>query len=206
MSTAFTFLMILFISSAISFAQTDTVIIQPFIRLPEDSTIRFQLIKSLNGFLSQKEKPNNENTFVLKENLLETSLLLDDMKGIEKNKKLNDPNYYKPQLTNLVKLNDSSFLIQISYLAITENVPVLKASFRIIAQKQSDRFFFHSPLKQNTTTWKTKKIGNYTFHYKNTINVSKAVEFQKTVMRYDKKIGAQLQPTEFYCCDNFKKY
>ena len=205
MTTAFTFLMILCISTGISFAQTDTVIIQPFIRLPDDTTIRFQLIKSLNGFLNQKEKPNNENTYVLKENLLETSLLLDDMKGIEKNKKLNEPNYYKPHLTNIIKLSDSSFSIQLSYMAVTENVPVLKATFKVLSRRKGNQFFFLSPLKMNTVLWKSRKIGNYTFYYKTTINIPKAVEFQKTVMLYDKKLNAPLLPTELYCCDNFEE-
>src|SRR6185369_9385612 len=159
MRAASTFIAIMIISKVITFAQADTVIIPTFTRLPSDSTTRLSLIKSLNGFLKQKEKPNNENTFVLKENLLETSLLLDDMKGIEKNKKLNEPNYYKPYLTNIIRLSDSSFSIQLSYMAVTENTPELKASFRIIAQKKNNQFFFLSPLRASTALWKTKKIG-----------------------------------------------
>ncbi|MBI3236061.1 MAG: hypothetical protein HYZ42_18835 [Bacteroidetes bacterium] len=155
--------------------------------------------------MNQKEKPNKENSFVFTENLLETSLLLDDMKGIEKNKKLNEPNYYKPYLTNIVQLNDSNFSIQLSYMGVTDNIPVLKASFRILAQKKNNQYYFLSPLRKNTVLWKTKKIGNYTFHYKTSINVPKAVEFQKTVMMYDKKLSAPIQLTEFYCCDNFEE-
>src|SRR6187402_3198272 len=48
------------------------------IHLPDDTVVRSQLVHSLIGFLKQKEKPNRENTYVLSENLLATSALLDE--------------------------------------------------------------------------------------------------------------------------------
>jgi len=79
--------------TAITFGQTNSLIITADINLPKDTIVSNLLIKSLNGFLSQKENPNNENTFVLNEDLLETSILLDEVKEIEKSKRDNDNNF-----------------------------------------------------------------------------------------------------------------
>ena len=72
------------------FCSAQSVIIPNGTRLPEDTVIKNQLIKSLNEFLSQKEQPIKENQFVLKDCLPETSALLDEMKGIERSPKASD--------------------------------------------------------------------------------------------------------------------
>src|SRR5882757_3410743 len=82
------------------FCSAQSVIIQSGIRLPSDTAVGKQLISSLNGFLGQKEQPNKENKFVLNEDLLVTSDLLDEMKGIERNSKAKD--FFKPYLNNVV--------------------------------------------------------------------------------------------------------
>ena len=118
------------------FNRTDNpLIITDNINLPTDSIIKNQLLASLNGFLEQKEKPNKENTFVLNADLLETSILLDEIKGIERNRKLNDNNFYKAYLTNAAPLNDNNFLVQLSYIGLKESLSSLRASFTLIAVK-----------------------------------------------------------------------
>jgi len=196
------FILTLLLASAFSsFGQS--LIISPEISLPKDSLTKNQLINSLNGFLDQKEKPNKQNAFVLKEDLLATSLLLDEMKGMEKNAKLKDEHFYKPYLQNVVSLGNDDFLVQVNYSGFKAGVPVLRASFGLLAKKQGDGFYFYSPLKQNTQYWKTKKIGNITFHFKDTLNIAGAKFYQKTVSFYDSKLKAPGMPVEEYYCDNF---
>jgi hypothetical protein len=173
------------------------------IRLTTDSITKVQLINSLNGFLDQKEKPNRENTFVLKEDLLAMSALLDEFKGMDKNAKLKDDHFYKPYLTSAVDVGNNNFLIQLSYLGVDDSTPVLHASFRLFAKKQGDQFYFYSPLKQNTLTWKVKKMGNINFHFKDTLNIAEARAYLKTVNSYDKRLKVPITPEEFYFCDNF---
>ena len=113
----------------IAFAQTNPLIVPANVVLPKDTLIANHLLKSLNGFLSQKESPNKENVFVLKEDLLETSILLDEMKGIEKSVKFKDDNFYKGYLTNVVQIDKSNFIIQFSYIGINENTPDFERQF-----------------------------------------------------------------------------
>ncbi len=183
-----------------SFAQS--VIIRNGIRLPDDTVVRKQLINSLNRFLDQKEKPNKENTFVLKETLPETSNLLDEMKGMEQNIALKDKNFYKCYLTNVVKQGDDNFIIQLSYIGMTETTPVLRSSIKLMAKKQGDQYFFYSPLKQNTISWKIKRYNNLTCYYKDVLNATDALAYQKKVEFYDTKLKMPRMPIQFYFCDN----
>jgi hypothetical protein len=186
---------------AFSYGQSGSVIVQNNINLPKDSATS-QLINSLNGFLNQKEKPNEENNFVLKDDLLETAALLDEMKGAEQNAKLKDGGFYKPYLTNITKQGNNNFIIQLSYIGITDNAPAIRASFKLLAKHINDRFYFYSPLKQNAASWKIKKAGYITYYYKDTLNAADTKEFQKTVAFYDKKLKAN-KPIVLYYCDNF---
>src|SRR3977135_2319624 len=71
-----------------SYGQANLFIVSPGITLPKDSATQSQLLTAFNGFLSQKDKPGKENTYVLKAHLLETSVLLDEMKQVEANNEL----------------------------------------------------------------------------------------------------------------------
>jgi hypothetical protein len=185
-----------------TFAQTNSLIVPANVVLPKDTLIANHLLKSLNGFLSQKESPNKENVFVLKEDLLETSILLDEMKGIEKSPKFKDDNFYKGYLTNVVQIDKSNFIIQFSYIGLNENAPVLMASFEILAKYVDDKFYFLSPLQRNTLSWQTKKIGNCTFHFKKELNTKVATEYVKDVALFDKKLNAPQDNIVWYGCND----
>jgi hypothetical protein len=186
----------------LSFAQTNSLIIPTNVVLPKDSLVAKQLVKSLNGFLSQKESPNKENSYILKDDLLETSILLDEMKGIEKSGKFKDNNFYKGYLTNVVQIDLSNFIIQLSYLGVNENTPILCASFELLAKYKDDKFYFLSPLKRNTLSWQTKKIGNCTFLYKKELNTKVATEYVKDIAFFDKKLDAPQGNIVWYGCND----
>jgi hypothetical protein len=185
-----------------AFAQTNPLIVPANVALPKDTLIANHLLKSLNGFLSQKESPNKENVFVLKEDLLETSILLDEMKGIEKSGKFKDDNFYKGYLTNVVQTDKSNFIIQFSYIGVNENAPILMASFEILAKYIDDKFYFLSPLQRNTLSWQTKKIGNCVFHYKKELNTKVATEYVNDIAFFDKKLNAPQNNIVWYGCND----
>jgi len=163
------------------------------ITLPKDSAIN-QITTALNGLLGQKEKPNKENRFIFKDRLLETSALMDEMKGLDKDSS------YKPYITNIVKQGEK-YVVQFSYLGITDNAPVIRATFKLLALKQAGQFYFYSPLQQNTTNWKTKTVKNITFRYKDTLGAADAKEFERMVAFYDKKLKTNSPIIQYYCDD-----
>ena len=184
------------------FGQIRPLIVSGNIRLPQDTIVKNQLLKSLNGFLNLKDSVNKNNTFVLKEDLLEASVLLDEMKEIEKSTRFKDNNFYKGYLTNLVHLDSTTYLIEFAYIGINENTPIYAASFEVLGKQKSNQFYFSSPLKQNTITWKSKKIDNCIFHFKNILDEKGAAAYAKNVAFMDSKLKSTTQ-TEIYYCSNY---
>lgn len=185
--------------------QAQSLIIPENLYLPKDTVLKKQLLADLDGFLSQKEKSNKENAFVLKEDLPETSALLDEMKEIETNRRQKDTAFYKGYLSNVLRQNDSLFKIQFSYMGISNGLPELKANFTVLAKRKQDHFYFLSPLKQNTTGWRTQMYGNTNIHFKTALDTANAKKYFQLVDAFDARLGAKSIPTEFYCCDNFSE-
>jgi hypothetical protein len=183
-------------------AQPNTLRINQNILLPKDSTESILLISSLNEFLIAAQQPNEENALVLETQKVETFILLDEIKEIEKSGKFNDDYFYKPYLTNIVPIQDSQYIIQVSFIGTSENVAMLRTSFEFIAHKKENAFLFSSPLWRNTKNWKVEKVGNNIFHYQNYINKAKTQEFNKLASLYDKKLNSVNKVTEYYLCEN----
>jgi hypothetical protein len=183
-------------------AQTNPLRINPNITVAKDSIESKALTTSLNNFLVAAQLENEENKFVFESEKVETFIQLDELKGIEKSGKYNDAFYYKPYLTNVVSLKDNTFLIQVSYIGVNENVAMLRASFEFIAHKTNNAFAFSSPLVRNTKNWKVEKIGNNNFHCQNTINKDKLKEFNKLTTAFDLKLKSANKISDYYCTDN----
>lgn len=105
-------------------------------------------------------------------------------------------------MTNVVLQKDNDYLIQVSYIGTNENSALLRASFEFIAHKTNNAFTFSSPLVKNTKNWKVKKVRNNIFHYQNTINKGKVIEFNKLTSSFDIKLNATNKITDYYLCDN----
>ena len=182
------------------FSQSHPLIISSNINLPKDTLISNRFLNSLNGFLNQKDSANKKNTFVLNEDLLETSVLLDEMKEVEKSGRFKDNNFYKGYLTNITQLDSLTNFIQFSYIGVHEATPILVASFNIISKQKGNQYYFSSPLKRNTSSWKIKTIGNCTFHFKNTLNEKIVSQYFKDIAFFDKKLHASTEKIEWYGC------
>src|SRR4051812_17282914 len=82
-------------------AQTNTLMVTENIKSPRDTTVRKALIHSIDEFLLQAGKPARGNTFIRNKDLLETSLLMDEMNDIEMEELLHTPHFYRPYLINV---------------------------------------------------------------------------------------------------------
>lgn len=193
----------LMLVSAVTMAMGQSQLkIEPNITLPKDSIESNHLIAALSTFLIAAQEPNAANKMVYAPEKNETYILLDEVKNIEKSAKFKNDFFYQPYLSNIVKLNNNDYWIQVAYIGIHENAPSLRASFEFIAHKTQQTYAFSSPLIYNTKHWKTEKIGNNTFHYQNTINKTKIGETVKLTEALDKKLKIQNHIVDYYCCNN----
>lgn len=194
--------LILLLATHLLQAQSNFLRINSNIALPQDSLESESLTKALEEFLMAARNANEENKLVFEEQRLETYLLLDEINGIEKSKEFMVEHYYKPYLTNLVSLTDQTYLIQVSYQGVYEDIAILRASFELIAHKSHGRFVFSSPLIYHTRNWQTEKIGTHIFHYQNTINRDQLAHFNQLTTSFDHKLKSGNKTTEFYCFEN----
>ena len=186
-----------------AFGQSSKLTIHPHIRMPQDSAVSQQLMHALNAFLTSVAAPNEENQWVLESQRIETHILLDEFKDIEKSKAFADDDFYKPYLQNIIKLKEGQYLIQLSYIGTKDNESHLRASFELIAHKKTDDSFkFSSPLLWNTRDWKSTETNNNIFHYRQAINEENVQTFARLAAQFDEKLEIKDKTTEFYCTAN----
>ena len=197
-----TFLLVVLVAMQ-SFGQSENFTIANNIVLTKDSTLKSKLLSSFNSFLSQKNKPAKLNTCVLKKDALETSLLIDELRDIEKSSRYRDTTFYKGYLTNLISLDSSNYLLQLAYIGIHDGQPLLRANFTVAAQKTDSGYFFHSPLRENTADWSNQTIGTTRVYFNNCMDKAYVTSYLKMIEKYDRKLNAPVIPTAFYCTANF---
>jgi hypothetical protein len=184
--------------SIFSFGQTNHLIVAKYIHLPADSIQRTQLVTSINEFPIQSKGPNKENSFVLGEDLPETSALLDEIKGMENNIESDKKIFFRCYLTNVVALDSTDYLIQFSYLGTNDTLLILRASFKMVAKKAGGRYLFCSTLKRNTRSWQIKNKGNFIFYFNDSFNAAKVNDYVKKAGEFDKELHAPAYITRIY--------
>ncbi|CAN5267094.1 hypothetical protein BH11BAC6_BH11BAC6_10950 [soil metagenome] len=185
-----------------AFSQTD-LIIPAGTNLLQDSIASKNLVNSLSLFLNSIAIDNTANQYIPAQDKVQTLDLIDEIKDIQKSGKYKNDKFYKPYLTNVVQINDSTYFLQFSFIGTVYSSAFLRASFDLMAKKvHTNDFVFYSPISTNTKNWKTKKTGTTTFHYNNNLNIAKATSFSNYVLLFDHKLGNINQHIDYYCCNN----
>lgn len=185
-------------------AQTTHFTTPPELRLPRDTALCRQLLSSLDGFLEAKERDNDKNPYVWQPELMATAALLDEMKGLG----IAGTGPEVPgaaRLSGCTALRDSTYLMQLSYLDMTDGILAYKAAFRVLARREGDHFLFYAPLRRNTRGWQSYTSGGVTFYYKDGLNRDIATQYAFTDSLYRQKLGLQERHTDLYCCDDFQE-
>jgi hypothetical protein len=182
--------LLLVLTGVTAFSQSEVLKLSPGLNLPKDSVTRDQLLGSLRDWLGQPDK----SAFEVPEDRAAMAMLTDEIKG------LGDFTCY---LTNVVALGGERFRVQLAYMRVKDMTPELRACCTVVAQQKEGKFYFSSILKESTEAWKTRTIGNCTFHYRRDLNTKKAAQFQKKIALYDSKLTAAPQAIDYYCCGNF---
>ena len=183
----------------LSVAQTK-IIIPNYVRMPKDSIVASQIINDLNSFLKATQEINEFNKYVLPTEKVETFILIDEFKEVEKFQK--NEHFFKPYLDNIVKLDSLRYLIQISHIGVYDSMPYLRTVYNLIANKKDNSFLFSSPLKENTRNWKSKTLQNFTFYFKDTLNLINAANYVKLASTFDKKLCSKNKTTKIYYSKN----
>ena len=190
------------LSAAIVMAQgTANLIVPRNLHLPKDSATRVGLLASLEGWLGQRSLPDSINTYVLHE--AAASVFMDELRSIDRSIKRDSAAGCRCYLGNVVSLDSVRCLVQLNYMEVRKDTPMLRACCTLLASRgDSNRWTMSSLLEENTAKWKTKKIGNCVFHYKDVLNDRKAAAFVRQIGSYDKRLHVVGASLDFYTCAN----
>ena len=190
------------LSAAIVMAQGTAYLIVPrSLHLPKDSAVRAGLLASLEGWLGQRSQPDSMNVYVAHE--AATSVFMDELRSIDRYVKRDSAAGCRCYLGNVVSLDSVRCLVQLNYMEVRKDTPVLRACCTLLASRgEGNRWLMSSLLEENTEKWKTKKIGNCVFHYKDVLNARKAAAFARQIGSYDKRLHVVGAGLDFYTCDN----
>ena len=194
----YTSCVLLFLYVNVCLGQVDTIQYGPTMRFPMNFVSKSFLIRDLNDFLNLYTKGGS----VAQPDLM-TMPLTDELKDIKRSETLQNPNFFKAYLENIILLGDTSYFLQISFLGVKDGEPILRASFNLVAKQHIDHFIFSSPLQKNIQNWKREHIENITYIFPDSIDETKASAFARLDSFYNTKINVPGQQTVFIKADNF---
>lgn len=192
-------LYVLTISVHVVFSQTK-IHVPRYLKMPKDSIIKSNIISDLNAFLQASQNKNDANSFVLPSQKVETFILLDEFKNIEKSQ--GHHHFFKPYLNNIVQLSKQKWLIQLSHIGINDGVPYLRTLYNIIAHQKDSHFLFSSPLTEHTKGWQIKQLNNVIFYYKEHLNMKNVNKYVSLSKIFDEKLQSKHKTTTIYCAKN----
>jgi hypothetical protein len=183
-------------------AQSQSISVPSYIRIPLDSVQKDKLVTALNGLLGQLPGPDKDNRFVDPSFIPETADLLDEMRGMDKS----GTDRFRCYLTNVCGIDSTDYFVQLAYLRTVDSTPILRASFTLIAHRVGEGFRFSSPLRRNTATWHVRKTGYFYFYYSDyPFNESQIAEYIEKAGEFDRKLGVPPYLTKFYCCETLQE-
>ena len=184
--------------ASLASAQTAPLIVNSRIKLPENSAESDRLVSSLGKLLGSLQTDIEKNEWIYQPQLLQTAILIDEIRDAPKAKEGESPLHRQAHLSNVIPLDDDRFFLQVAYFAKEKDVPVLLSSVELIAHRTKDGYRFSAPLARNTKHWKTQRMGNMTFHYRGEINLAKAKEYHGLVTAFDMRLDSAPEEMALY--------
>ncbi len=187
-------------------AQGQTTFSKPsYLTIDADSTIKENILKSLDNLFLQLDNEKLDTTLIDGVNRKLSIEILSSLKGTEDSEKDSTKNFYKRQLINLFPITKTEYFISIAYIGSKiGSPPILKTVFNFIAKNDQGKFVFSIPTNYLTKSWKTKKVGNIMYHFVDNINIKNAKIFDIKNKTIATKFGLKPKQLDFYLCDNYQ--
>ncbi|MEO1484287.1 MAG: hypothetical protein AAFU57_00980 [Bacteroidota bacterium] len=107
---------------------------------------------------------------------------------------------YSCELINLYKTEESKYFLTVVVTKIESRE--VHHIIDLLATPTKEKIFFSTPIKHHTRFWKNHIVGNVTYHFRDTINLSNAKEFDRKNTLISQKLGLTPDSFDFYMCYN----
>ena len=164
------------------------------------------LIQSLDSLFDQIKENRLDEQFISSNKASFTFSFLSEVQSYEINKDSLHQTKKDKQLINFYPIGNDAFNLDFSILNPSEKGYVVFYFLSLIANDEGSKFTFESPLDYRTRYWKSEKIGNITYHFRDSIQINRARLFDKKNTAIADKFGLEPDEFDFYMIDNYQEY
>ncbi|MEO6302567.1 MAG: hypothetical protein ABIP51_05305 [Bacteroidia bacterium] len=169
-----------------------------------ESALSITLFNSLDSLFEGIDRGKIDTSLIDRSNFNLNFAIMSTLKNYENKDTIKV--FYKKQLINLYPVSDSKYFITIAYIGNKANeTGNLSLLLNLIATKAKGNMRFSIPLNYVTSSWKTKTVGNITYHFNDNINIERANIFNKKNTSIAQKLGVKPEKFNFYLCDNYQQ-
>lgn len=200
------FLTLVLISVFISAVAQKTIVIPKHLQNSMDSIKKQNLSQSLETFFSEMKVGRIDEDLLTAKRADLTKRRLQELVNYESKKDSLAQKIEDKQLINIYPISDNEYFISISYTYHNrDSNPILFYIINLIATSEKGKFTFSVPIDYITRYWKTKIVGNITYHFRNEINIEKAKVFDIKNIAIAKRQGLNPDKLDFYMTENFQE-
>ena len=196
--------LILLLTQSTLFSQ---IIVKPkHLNYPMDSITKQKFNRDLESLFLEIQKDQISEEFITTKNAELTKSQLQELVDYELKKDSSTVQIQDKQLVNIYPISNNKYLFSLAYVdSNTESNPILLYKISLMATKTNEKFTFSIPIDYLTRYWKTKTIGNITYHYRNSLRKKRAKIFNRKNILVAKKFKLEPEKLDFYMCDNFQE-
>ena len=164
------------------------------------------LIQSLDSLFKQMKDNKLDKQFISSNKASFTFSILSQIQSYEINKDSLRKTKKDKQIINFYPLEDKAYIIDLSFIDSGEKGYVVYYLLSMVANDEGNKFTFETPIDYKTRHWKSEKIGNITYHFRDTIQINSAQIFNNKNTAIAHKFGLTPDPLDFYMIENYQEY
>src|SRR5690554_4392836 len=176
-----------------------------YLNVEIDSISQNKIFNSLDILFSQINEGEIADSLINNQNKNYNKAVLSGFRGLGDDNK-GDKDFYRKQIINFYPIAKNEHWVSVAYIGTHETEPpILRSIVSVIATVENEKVNFSIPLNYMTRHWQKKVIGNITYHYKDTLNEKRALEFDQKNTKISSKLGIETERFDFYMTDNYQE-
>ncbi len=169
--------------------------------------VKTRLLQAVDSLFAGVNAGKIDSNKIAKDGFDLTLDILSDLKGKDSSNVpyLQNGIYKKLLVNRMDQLSANQYKVSILYTRPVAGQPSeVQTVFMLIATSINNHFVFALPLKYLTQSWKSRVVGNITYHYCDSMNINRAMIFDAANTRIATKFGLEPQKLDFYLCDDHR--
>lgn len=196
------FLALLAIPASVA-AQYSRFTVSPLAVLPADSLLKTRMLTSLDGFLRDKDHPEQPSLYTDSAYLKHYTMGFDEIVRIENSKKYSDSNFFRPQLLNVIRLKQSGeYLIKLGFMGMNNGQPIIRKIYSMVGKDRQDRIVFYPAIDWVVRNWNRQQVGNIHYVYPHMLDMDAARRFDRFNTELAGWFGVKPVELLYYDCSN----